>query len=246
MKTLARTTIVFALLSLGCSSPLAGDAEPGGLAAGLRRHYKLSTSTLGANGYPRLIPGTVLTVRQRGIVSFGEEEASYVELCSSDFQSGSIREPQSPICNRLAPPGKRVLKVSETVCITALKVDERGDTVAMSLTTCKRNGASHRSGVYHALLRFRFPRGSLAVSSVADVEAVIGQALSAGDAAPPAENAKPDPHPSGVAKGQSTDQVVAILGPPRSIADLGAKLIYYYPSCRIVFVNGKVSEIQSI
>lgn len=281
MKTIAKAVFLLVLLSLGCSLAAFGDTEPGGLAAGLKRHYKLSTSTLGTNGYLHLVPGTVLTVLKEGIVSFTDEDASYVGLCSSDVQGGAIREPKSAICNRLAPPGRKILKVSETVCITALGVDENADTVSMSLTTCSRNTQSRRTATYHALLRFRFPHGALAATSADDVVSVIGQALSEGGSAPPPPASAgsnesgmapipPPPAPEDgavqgtgqdknqppaqdgkpastrVAKGQSPDQVIAILGQPTSIADLGPKLIYYYPNLKIVFVNGKVSEVQSI
>jgi hypothetical protein len=60
-----------------------------------------------------------------------------------------------------------------------------------------------------------------------------------------------------VAKGQTIAQVQVILGPPERILDAGAvlgsysntavpaaKSVYFYPNLKVVFVNGKVSEIQ--
>ena len=44
--------------------------------------------------------------------------------------------------------------------------------------------------------------------------------------------------------GQTKDQVTAALGQPKRIANLGPKQIYYYPDLKIVFVNGKVSDVQ--
>ena len=58
------------------------------------------------------------------------------------------------------------------------------------------------------------------------------------------EPPQPDPTVAGIAKHQTTDQVQSILGPPDSIADLGAKTLYVYPHLKVVFVDGKVSEIQ--
>jgi hypothetical protein len=256
-----------------------GD-EPGKLIAGLKQHYRFATATLGINGYPQIVPGTILTVRKEGIVSFGEDDAAYAELCPSQFQGGGIHTPQSTICTALAPASRRYLKVSETVCVTALNVEAKTDTVSMFLATCNRNHRVTKSGAYHALVNFHFSKGSLAATSASQVEQVISQALSEGTtevatdkeagngpdgkttdaiqpiAPPPAVAQEPEPGPgtdppaqpatSGVAKGQSTDQVVAILGPPSSIADLGAKLIYFYPNLKVVFVNGKVSQIQQI
>jgi hypothetical protein len=44
--------------------------------------------------------------------------------------------------------------------------------------------------------------------------------------------------------GETVQQVVADMGPPKQIVDLGAKKIYTYPLLKIVFMNGKVSDVQ--
>jgi hypothetical protein len=50
--------------------------------------------------------------------------------------------------------------------------------------------------------------------------------------------------PKTLALGQTTAEVVAILGQPGTIADLGVKIIYFYPKAKVTFLNGKVSDIQ--
>jgi hypothetical protein len=64
---------------------------------------------------------------------------------------------------------------------------------------------------------------------------VVGSAIvpQAGQAPPPT-----------VALGQSPDQVMSILGSPKQIIDLGAKQIYKYPDMKVVFMNGKVSDVE--
>jgi hypothetical protein len=47
-----------------------------------------------------------------------------------------------------------------------------------------------------------------------------------------------------IALGQSIDQVTAALGSPTRIIDLGAKKIYTYPDMKVIFQNGKVSDVQ--
>jgi hypothetical protein len=44
--------------------------------------------------------------------------------------------------------------------------------------------------------------------------------------------------------GQSIDSVTAALGSPVRIIDLGAKKIYTYKDMKIIFMNGKVSDVQ--
>jgi hypothetical protein len=66
------------------------------------------------------------------------------------------------------------------------------------------------------------------------------------DAPPPAIEAPPPPpaEPASVAVGQTPDQVVAALGQPTTKAKVGAKEIYYYKDLKVVFLNGKVKDIQ--
>jgi hypothetical protein len=44
--------------------------------------------------------------------------------------------------------------------------------------------------------------------------------------------------------GQTTDEVVAILGQPEKILNLGAKQIYVYKDLKVTFVKGKVTDAQ--
>jgi len=66
-----------------------------------------------------------------------------------------------------------------------------------------------------------------------------GGATAASDAAPAAPAAT-----ATVALGQSTDQVQAAMGTPTRIANLGPKVIYYYSGMKVVFKDGKVSDVQ--
>jgi len=63
-----------------------------------------------------------------------------------------------------------------------------------------------------------------------------------GNASVPAEPAPSQPVT--ISLGQSIDQVVAIMGKPLQIADLGSKKIYKYKDMKITFLNGNVSDVQ--
>jgi hypothetical protein len=73
-------------------------------------------------------------------------------------------------------------------------------------------------------------------------QAPQGADASAGENAGAA--AAPAGPPKTIAVGQSIDDVVASMGQPKSIVDLGAKKIYVYPDLKITFNNGKVSNVQ--
>ena len=50
--------------------------------------------------------------------------------------------------------------------------------------------------------------------------------------------------PVTIGLGQTIDQVIASLGPPKRIANLGSKQIYVYNDMKITFVNGKVTDVE--
>jgi hypothetical protein len=65
------------------------------------------------------------------------------------------------------------------------------------------------------------------------------------EAPPPIEAPPPPaPEPATVELGQTPDQVVAALGQPTKKAKVGPKETYYYKDMKVVFLNGKVKDIQ--
>lgn len=52
------------------------------------------------------------------------------------------------------------------------------------------------------------------------------------------------PAPATVSIGQTIDQVEAIMGKPKDIARTPNKIIYVYSGLKVIFVNGKVSDVQ--
>jgi hypothetical protein len=50
--------------------------------------------------------------------------------------------------------------------------------------------------------------------------------------------------PASIEKGMTTDQVEAALGQPDKKVNLGTKQIYYYKDMKVIFMNGKVSDVQ--
>jgi hypothetical protein len=50
--------------------------------------------------------------------------------------------------------------------------------------------------------------------------------------------------PVTIALGQTMDEVTAILGPPPKTVDLGPKKIYVYSDMKIIFTDGRVTDVQ--
>jgi hypothetical protein len=107
---------------------------------------------------------------------------------------------------------------------------------------------------YYGQLKFPFTKN---VAPPADevmktIEEVITAEADAQEAAP-ADNpapagqqaaAQPAAPPKTIALGQTTDQVLEILGQPQKIVNLGAKQMYFYPDMKVIFTNGKVTDVQ--
>jgi hypothetical protein len=50
--------------------------------------------------------------------------------------------------------------------------------------------------------------------------------------------------PQSVSLGMTIDQVVGLLGQPTLVGDLGSKKIYSYGNMKVIFIDGKVTDIQ--
>lgn len=63
-------------------------------------------------------------------------------------------------------------------------------------------------------------------------------------AAPPPPADAPPPAPKTIAIGQTRDQVIAIMGEPTKVVKLPTKEVDYYPDMKVIFVAGKVKDVQ--
>jgi hypothetical protein len=105
---------------------------------------------------------------------------------------------------------------------------------------------------YYGQIKFPFQKHSIpsaddvmkTIAEVVDVQPPDNSApddVSAGNQ-PAADNASATPKT--IAMGQTKDEVVAALGQPQKMVNLGAKEIYIYPDMKVTFINGKVSDVQ--
>lgn len=73
-----------------------------------------------------------------------------------------------------------------------------------------------------------------------DAAAQIGAVAQEANQAPP----QTPSGPAVIGLGQTTDQVVALLGQPLTVVNLGEKQIYVYKDMKITFLNGRVTDVQ--
>src|SRR5271154_4027223 len=106
---------------------------------------------------------------------------------------------------------------------------------------------------YYGQLKFPFAKNVMppaddvikTIEEVIPAEADTQEAPAADNAAPAQQAAaQPAAAPKTIALGQTTDQVVEILGQPKKNVNLRAKQMYFSPDMKVIFTNGKVTDVQ--
>lgn len=166
-----------------------------------------------------------------------------------------------------------LIAVGDKVYPMKIEVNVQKDTVTMGIVECDTCNKVDPPTYNKASIVFQFPHGSLANASAGGVEDTIGQVLSisnddsqgggqgndqgqqqggdqqqqgGGDQAQPAQQQAPAPaaEPASIEKGMTPDQVEGAMGKPEKKVTLGSKVIYYYKDMKVIFLNGKVSDVQ--
>jgi hypothetical protein len=164
----------------------------------------------------------------------------------------------------------KFLTVGEKVYPTRIEIQEKESKVAVFIIECDSCNGVQDPSFRRAQVVFQFPKGYLANADAGQVSDLIEQVLSVdtgGDSAQqqqgqdaqqqgqdaqgqPAQQqqdaapAQPAQPPPTIQLGQTTDQVVAIMGQPDKIVDLKTKQIYVYKDLKVTFVKGKVSDVE--
>jgi hypothetical protein len=127
--------------------------------------------------------------------------------------------------------------------LTQLSVDDASKTIEAVLSVNPADqGRARATGV---VARSCEPHCTVSTTTGEVVGgAVVTQADAPAPAPQPQAQAQPQAPPPTVSLGQTPAQVTAILGSPKQIIDLGSKQIYKYPDMKIIFLNGKVSDVQ--
>ncbi|MGB2621594.1 MAG: hypothetical protein WA857_06475 [Candidatus Acidiferrum sp.] len=166
----------------------------------------------------------------------------------------------------------KFLTVGEKVYATKIEVQEK-DKVAVFIIECDSCNNVQDPSLRRAQVVFQYPKGYLKNADAGQVSDLIEEALSVdtggdssqqqgqgdqgqqnqGDQGQPAQGAQgqqqdapaqPAQPPPTIQLGQTTDQVVAIMGQPDKIVDLKTKQIYVYKDLKVTFVKGKVSDVE--
>jgi len=266
MTTCLKCVVYAFLLGTCLASHAAENKGAETLAERLQQYYKSVKAIAGAPETTHLRP---LFVQQPGILSVSPDDVAYLDVCPSTFHDGAIHSTPGYFCSELAHKQWQSLKVSQRVFVTGLQVNLTADKVEVHLTTCDRCETVSGQPNLRSLVIFVFPRGYLSQATADEVIGAIDTLLTAVPVSDPTANvitkpavsntglpskqvappsaSPPTGQPPEIATikiGMTCDEVQKLLGKPQSIVDLGAKLIYVYPNLRVLFMNGKLTDVQ--
>jgi hypothetical protein len=175
-------------------------------------------------------PGIVLVVQKPGIAT-KDDVGSFI-IVRSIVKDGELVRAAGA-----TTPGHYALKAGDKVYVR--KIDVTDTAVQFLVVTADTVESTLRGTTvaarYQGLVDFQFPKGYLETASMADVTKAVGVFLATAEQATAAKT---------VELGQTIAQVEGILGKPEAAAKLGTKTIYTYKSMKIIFIDGKVSDVQ--
>ena len=203
-------------------------------------------------------PGTVLVVQMNGMAASPLDEFAF----ANTYKDGRIRRSAA---SALIHDARRLRELLAGDRVYLLKTEVKDAGIVFSVQSCIACDGSQvdlMQMAYRASLTFQFPKGYLETADFARIQRTIGEVFALAGApnantqpnpapvvsggaqsvqqAPPA----PRPEPVRIGLGQTTEQVVASLGQPGKVIDLGNKKIYVYSDLKVTFVDGKVSDVQ--
>lgn len=193
---------------------------------------RLATDRLRITG-----PGTVFVLKKDGITGDLATDATFTQTTVED---GRILAPKGAVAFLQNKKTSRPFKAGEKVYLWKTNIGD--DHVGLFLVSYDTFQVTERGGRtnqtrYKAYVAFKFDKGYLPGVSLADVKPTIADVLAA-EADVEAAATKT------ISLGQTTKQVEESLGRPERIVNLGSKVTYIYKDMKVIFQDGKVSDVQ--
>lgn len=261
-----QTAIVIFSAAASVSQAIAHDAAPAILDQ-LKAQYKLVKLGRDANGIAVVEPGTVLIVQQGGLLGVPPQK---LENCAARYQDGQLHA-AGGFCAALVKRFSRYFQKGDKVYPLKIDANLKKEQLSFKVVACDTCNGTDPASYYKSEVVFQFGAGYLEIAQAGDVQRVIGQVFSIDATDPPPAQGAPTPAPAPattrvadappppiapppppaadqppptVQPGQTVDQVVAALGQPQKIVNLGAKQIYLFKDLKVTFTNGKMSDVE--
>ena len=249
----------FGILAMVMTGMAAIASAQNDLVGVLRKKYVITQTTL--NRSQIASPGTVMAIQANGV---NAEPWDTLITFDNPVVDGSVQQ-RSKVFGLMRSKNLLILKPGDKVYVTKIEgtTSIKSDTLRLAILSCDPldvdGGVAKKR--FSATISFKLPQGGLQQTSPEEAQRMVEAVLvpdaggnggtETASAAPPAPAAPPPPPPPAapvqtqtIALGQTIPQVVAAMGQPLQIIDLGAKKTYKYKDLKVVFVNGKVSDVQ--
>lgn len=220
------------LLSPGLS--IAGDPWKDSLKTGLEAVYSLTKQATLSDRITK--QGTVVVARKDGITA---DLASDMRYSVTKVTDGAVGEEGGAVAAVFTKERSRIFRKDERLFVT--DIDAYDDGVMLKVLSCDTTDINEKGSTkpmrYKGAVKFMYAKGAGPGLQVADIKAMIDPVL-----LPESEASAVNTKTIGL--GQTRGQVEEILGKPERIVDLGAKVTYVYKDMKVIFVDGKVADVQ--
>ena len=173
--------------------------------------------------------GVVLVIQKPGILAGG---GSYGFIRRATIENGTLTR-----INRRADEGQYLFKPGDRVYVQSVHVDD--DSFALRIMNAdpieRVTRGNTEADQYVAHVEFKYAKNVLPTANLADLQKAVGEFLATADQATESKTIK---------LGQTTAEIESILGKPANVIDLGPKKTFVYPNMKVVFTDGKVSDVQ--
>jgi hypothetical protein len=264
--------LIFAALAPGLAAAQGGQTVS--LADQLSAQYTMVKMGADSSGPAVVEPGTILVIQKGGILGVPYSDVSIVPTKYQDGKMQSPNSLMlKGIGHAFSHFGSskqqttHLFQIGEKVYLSRVEVNQAGDKVTLGIVACDSCNNTNPPTFFKADVVFQFTKGYLSAASPPQVMDVIAQVFTIDDSGggdqgggdqgnqaqggpqggPPGGPPAPPPppaQPQTIQLGQTTDQVVAAIGQPDKIVNLGSKQIYVYKDIKITFLKGKVSDVQ--
>lgn len=228
----------FSMTALGlclCAAlPFTAEGKNKQLEEDLKAQYKLTKT-----GIDRLRitePGTIFVIQKEGV--YANPSIDYGNV-TDKVVDGNVQGPKGFGAAFFSNQNDRSLKVGTTVYVT--RIDVRNEDVRFDIITCDTSDVNVKGNTrnvrFSATLAFEFSGAFLEGADAKAVKKAVDAVLLPQSEAQAVQTKT-------VEIGQTPDQVKSILGPPEKIVNLGSKEIFVYKDMKVIFTDGKVSDVQ--
>jgi hypothetical protein len=181
-------------------------------------------------------PGTIFVLQKDGVSGDLARDLTYQQ---NKVRDGEVAQASGFGAAMLSKKNGHLFKRGDRLYVTKMEVKD--DAVILLTISCDTFDVNVKGKPeqtrYKSQITFEFPSGYLASAEFPKVKQAIETVLM------PEADVKAGSTKS-VELGQKPEQVTAALGMPDKIVNLGPKMIYVYKDMKIVFQDGKVSDVQ--